>query len=153
LAQDVREGRPLENKTELLTRMAKMGQEMQNLSPEQRKLAMKQFQAIASEHVTRHFTLSREEQIRELDAIIDLMQLGQKMQGLFGRRGNRDGQGESQGQGGASAGGNGQAAPGENGGRPRSNMTPEERDIRRRQMIDTTTPEQRASFNEYGRQL
>jgi hypothetical protein len=153
LVQDLRNGTPMENKTALLAKMAKMGQEMRDLSPEQRKLAMKNFGMVATEYMKNYFSLPPEEQTKQLDSVIDMFQLGQKMASLFGgRRGNRDGQADTGGAGGNSSG---DQAQGQNGGGPGGdNMTPEARDAQRREMISSmSTPEQRAMFAEYGRQL
>jgi len=152
LAQDVRNGTPMENKAELLAKMARMGQEMRDLSPEQRKLAMKNFSAVATEYMKNYFSLPKEEQTKQLDSILDMFQLAQKMGNLFGaRRRNPDGQG----QGGEGSGnqGTGDQAQGQN-GQPGPGGTPEQRDAWQREMISSmSTPEQRAMFGEYGRQL
>jgi hypothetical protein len=152
LVQDLRNGTPMENKTALLAKMATMGQEMRDLSPEQRKLAMKNFGMVATEYMKNYFSLPPEEQTKQLDAIIDMFQLGQKMASLFGgRRGDRDGQGDAAG---GAGNGSGDQTSGQNGGPPGGNMTPEARDAQRREMISSmSTPEQRAMFAEYGRQL
>jgi hypothetical protein len=154
LTQDLRDGKSLENKTELLAKMAKMGQEMRDLSPEQRKLAMKNFGMVATDYMKNYFQLSKEEQTKQLDSVLNMFQLAEKMGNLFGGRRNRDAQGEGQG---AEAGGNqGAADRGQarfNGG-PDGKMTPEKRDAWQREMISSmSTPEQRAMFAEYGRQL
>jgi hypothetical protein len=154
LAQDVRNGTPMANKAELLARMASMGQEMRDLSPEQRKLAMKNFNAVAGDFMKNYFSLSKEEQTKQLDSVIDMMQFAQKMGSLFGaRRRNPDGQPQDQGAGGGSGNQASTAAQGQNSG-PGGNMTPAQRDAWGRDMISNmTTPEQRAMFAEFGRQL
>jgi hypothetical protein len=148
LAQDVRNGTPMENKAELLAKMARMGQEMRDLNPEQRKLAMKNFSAVATEYMKNYFSLSREEQTKQLDSVLDMFQFAQKMGNLFGgRRRNPGGEGGT-GQ------GSGDQAQGQNGGQSGPGGTPEQRDAWQREMISSmSTPEQRAMFAEYGRQL
>jgi hypothetical protein len=139
----------MENKAALLAKMAQLGQEMRDLDPDQRKLAMKNFNAVAMEYMRNYFQLPKDEQTRQLDSIIDMFQLAQKMGNLFGGpRGNRD----SQGQGAAGEGSQTSADQGQNKGP--DGMTPEQRDNWRREMIGgMSTPEQRAMFGEYGRQL
>jgi HlyD family secretion protein len=64
-----------------------------------------------------------------------------------------DGQGRRDGQGGPGGQGVGPRSPGEGGGRGGfANMTPEEREKRRQEMMANMTPEQRAQFEERRRQ-
>lgn len=158
LAEHNRNGSPMEERLELVKKMAEKAKDIEKLNPEEKKQIFRNFQGVVFEHVDKYFELPPERRQEQLDADIDFMVFMQKMGSMFFPRGNRGNQG--QGGEGASGGGNaeggqaqgrGQGGPG--GFRDFRNMSPEERDKMRREWLDTTTPEQRAKMTEYRRQF
>lgn len=133
----------------------KLFQEVGQMTPEQRRQAFtKEFQPIIQARIDKFFTLeTREEQLAHLDADINQMEqlakwakMFQSIGGTFGpRRDSKGAEGEPAADGPPKAGG-----PGGPGG---NTMSAEERDKRRRERLDATTPEQRAKQAEYVRQL
>ncbi|MBY0523934.1 MAG: hypothetical protein K2R98_11080 [Gemmataceae bacterium] len=133
----------------------KLVEEMAQMTPEQKKQAGKQFQATMQKFIAKHiddyFNLpTHEQQVAQLDADIDRME---RLISVFGpiakmamaNRKNSDGAPAGGGDGSGPRGGGGPF------GQPK--LSAEERDKHRREMLDTSTPQQRAQFAEYSRQL
>ncbi len=96
-------------------------QAQQKLTPAQREAVWEDVRKERQAEIDRYFTLSKEEKVRWLDQQID------RMEAL-----RRQGQ----------ANGGGQRGPGGRGSGP--NLSPEEREKRRKERLDRSTPEQRA---------
>jgi hypothetical protein len=99
-------------------------EQMQQLSPEQRGELFKDRRKATEKRIADYFKKSRQEQIAQLDEDIDRMQRFR-----------------------------GQGPPGGPGNGPGRVRSDDERDARRRQRLDQTTPEFRAQAAEYFREL
>lgn len=157
LAESNRKGSPMEERLELVKKMAEKAKDIENLKPEDRKQVFRNFQSVVFDHIDKYFELPPDQRQERLDADIDFMAFMQKMGNLFPGRGNRSGQGGEgaggSGTGGTAEGGQSQGQRGQGGPRDWRNASPEERDKMRREWLDTTTPEQRAKMTEYRRQF
>jgi hypothetical protein len=152
LVESGRSGSPMEERLELVKKMAEKAKDIEKLGPEDRKQVFKNFQGVVFDHVDKYFEMPEDARQTQLDADIDFMVFMTKMGSLFmPNRGNR-GQGQN---GDASGGGaDGQAkTDNQRGPRDWRNASPQERDRMRREWLDTTTPEQRARMSEYRRQF
>jgi hypothetical protein len=104
-----------------------LGEELRKLTPGQRQALRGDFRKRRQEQLSRYFTLSKEEKTRWLDEQINRME-------AMRRSGQANGRG-----------GNGPNPP-VPGGR---NLSPDEREQRRRTMLDQTTPEERAQRDQF----
>jgi hypothetical protein len=115
-------------------------QRMDGLSDEQRRefrrSGREQWQQFAQQRMDEFFGLPPAEQEKRLDEIIDRMTARQNER----RQNPRDNDGARRDRGGR----------GDWGGR---NMTDAQRDARRKQRLDRTSPKMRAQFSEFGRRL
>ena len=132
--------------TEASTAMASMGQvraKIEALPPDLKRQVERSggnfFRSAMQARIEGYFALPADQRRAELDRQIDqeeIMRKAAELVGLGGGRGQRD-----------DRGGNGAAAS-PRGGPPRSSSE-EDRNRWRKQMIDSTTPEQRAEYIEY----
>jgi len=128
----------------------KIRDQLKELTPDQRREFMKDRQKEKSADLTRFFELTPEEQRQELDKKID------QMITRINKR-SQDGSGNG-GLGGGGPGGFGQGPPGANGDNPGGPMadgpgfkklSPEEREERRQNRLDFTTPDFRAQMYQF----
>jgi hypothetical protein len=120
------------------------------LSPEQRRQLGAERRKAARERMARFFKLPKEEQLAELDKQIQRMEESRKA--WEARQAERAARGEeSNGAGGPGGNAAGAGGPGGPGGWRR--LGPEEREQRRKQFLDSTTPEERAQFSLYRQML
>lgn len=140
--------------------MRAMGEKIRGLSDEQRRAFFESSRSVMmgmmEARMKRFFELPADEQTKQLDEDIDRMEKARKEGRGFGPFGGGPpggSKGGGNGAGNSSAGGNSNSAAktGESDdARKRfADMTPEERNERRREMLSHTTPENRAMFTEY----
>lgn len=149
--------------TEAIAAMAQIRQKIEslpeNLRPEVERQGQGMFRTAMQERINRYFSLPPEQRGAELDRQIRQEELMRKawqaggavMNAITG--GRADGQGGSPGGGPATGAGTGgpNSPRGGFGGGPPQNRTEDDRNKWRKQMIDSTSPEQRARYSEYRR--
>jgi hypothetical protein len=112
--------------------------EEEKLSPGQRKSLWEEMRQRRKKDVEHYFTLTKAEKTRWLDEQIDRREARRREWQAAGGNGAGGG-GPGGGQGGGPGGG--------------ANVSPEEREKRRKQMLDSTTPEERAQFDQLRKDL
>jgi uncharacterized protein with von Willebrand factor type A (vWA) domain len=122
--------------------------ELQQLTPEQRREVFKDRRKAFDERLDKFFKMTRQEQIAQLDADIDRMESMRKQRERARAEEARKPQAAGQ-----TTQGDYRNDAGSNGRGGWRKLSPDEREQRRKQMLDQTTPEQRANMAEYFRQL
>jgi hypothetical protein len=119
-------------------------QEQAKLTPAERKQLADEARKRRKAEIAHYFTLSKKEKTAVLDQQINRMEAMRKQM----QSANSNGRANS----GGSA--NGFGFPQVSNGPPgAANQSPEERERRRKEMLDSTTPEERAQFDQYRKDL
>jgi hypothetical protein len=119
-------------------------QEQAKLTPAERKQLAEEARKRRKAEIERYFTLSKKEKTAVLDQQIDRMEAMRKQM----QAANSIGRGDPGGS--ANSFGFPQGSSGQPGA---SNQSPEERERRRKEMLDSTTPEERAQFDQFRKDL
>ena len=114
-------------------KMKEFREAVEQLSPEQRRALFEEGRKKREAEMERYFTLSKEEKKKYLDRDIDRMEQFRK-QMQSGNNTALASRGPPQGAG-------------------RANSSPEDRERRRKQMLDNTTPEQRAHRDQFRKDM
>ena len=140
--------------------MGSMRDKIRELSDDQRReffrSSRETMMVMMEARMKRFFTLSPEEQKKQLDEDIDRMQKMRESGRGFGgrRRGGEDGERKSSESGNQNQNQNAQAEKSGESRRQRySQMTDEEKNERRKGFLNHSTPERRAMFTEYRRKM
>jgi hypothetical protein len=141
-AESSRKLSPLERRE----RFEELRKEQAKLTPAERKQLAADARKARKAELEHYFTLSKAEKTKLLDKRIDQMEAMRKQMQAAGS----PGRGSQGGTGSGNTLGFPQGAGGANGG---SGRTPEERERWRKEMLDSTTPEERAQMDQFRKDL